>query len=350
MGLLSKATGIQEIPLQPSKKKSDEWLDIADIDDEDSPQDVIEFDESDALGKLVSFIQNTVPNLHTPAKIFSLLEDIFTIQKGALLICDHVNPQFVPIAFSGYDKTTQSRLRIPLSIVSDLFTDKNEALFLGKDEISFLKPYFSVREFSLIDEICLYPFSHHDDDIIGILIATESSVIFSKRNTLFSDFVTSFDQISNLIYSSREKLFKNISQAKIKTNENLLQEIETSITKADENNTELFFLKVSVTSILEELRKNTENVDIFQIQNDIIHLLKTMMPESENIFLIDYGTLLIILTGRYHINEHLFTHQLVTSLKNLFSTIDTIELEDFVFLKYPDTTANAQDVIQRIIS
>lgn len=356
MGLLTKASSI--------KKKSDTWLDLSDVSatpkhkngNNGAPslsrteEESAGFDESTAIGNLVTFIQEAVPNLHTPALIFSLLENNFQIEKGALLLLDSVHQQYNGIAYSGYDRTTQSRMRIPQESVSDLFFKPPEPIFLQKNEINFFKPFFSLREFSLINELVLYPFVHNTSDILGFLIISEAPVIFQKRNMLFSNFSTVFSQISQLIYLSREKLLKGSTGGKVKSNENLLQETETALQKADTAGSKLFFLTLSVVPILEKLRNSSEGVDLFQIQNDIIQIITNMMPEGDNIFLIDYGTLLIILSGRYHINRKLFFHQIRTAIQNLFSTLESIELDEVSFFEYPSDVSNAQDVIQRIFN
>ena len=342
MGLLTKANSI--------KKKRESWLDFTDVSSEASSDESGYLNESVTIGNLVSFIQDTVPNLHTPANIFTLLEKNFQIQKGALILLDPVQRQYNSIAYSGYDKTTQSRLRIPQETISDLFIDSDEVLFLQKNETQALKPYFSIREYSLIKEIALYPFIHNNSDILGVLIISDSPIIFSKRSVLFQNFSTAFEQISHLIYSSREKLLKGTADGKVKSNENILQETEAALQKAEKLNSKLFFLTLSVVPILERLRNNSQNVDLYQIQNDIIQIITTMMPEGDNIFLIDYGTLLIILSGRYHINRELFFHQIRTAVQNIFSTIDSIDLDEVSFFEYPSDVSNAQDVIQRIFN
>ena len=169
---------------------------------------------------------------------------------------DPVQRQYNSIAYSGYDKTTQSRLRIPQETISDLFIDSDEVLFLQKNETQALKPYFSIREYSLIKEIALYPFIHNNSDILGVLIISDSPIIFSKRSVLFQNFSTAFEQISHLIYSSREKLLKGTADGKVKSNENILQETEAALQKAEKLNSKLFFLTLSVVPILERLRNN----------------------------------------------------------------------------------------------
>ncbi len=350
MGLLTKATSI--------KKKRDTWLDLSDFSStaesssalpRETPS-VNSFNESSAIGNLVSFIQDTAPDLHTPARIFTLLENNFQIEKGALLLLDTVSRQYNGTAYSGYDKTTRSRLRIPFDTLSELFSAPGEPVFLQKNEIELCKPYFSIREFSLIEELVLFPFTHTNSDILGILIISQSPIVFSKRTDLFSNFKTVFSQISHLIFASREKLLKGSAAGMVKSNENLLQETEGAIQKADKAGSKLFFLTLSVAPILEKLRGTSETVELYQIQNDIIQIISSMMPDGDNIYLIDYGTLLIILSGRYHINKELFFHQIRTAVRKLFSSLDSIDLDEVSFFEYPAEVSSAQDVIRRIFN
>ncbi len=353
MGLLTKAIGIHEVTQLFDKKKSEDWLDPTDLVQTQQNissvgNETINFNESEAIGKLISFIQNSTPNLHTPVKIFSILEEIFEISKGAFLLLDHVHQQFTPLVSKGYDTTTQSRLRIPVETINDIFAQANEVVFLGKEEIDFCKPFFSLRELSLLEDICFYPFWYHESDVIAVLLVSESSIIFSKRTDLFDTFDNAFSQISHLIYSSREKFVKLITNKTVKSNENIFQEIDAAMSSAENSDATLFFLTVSVAPILEELKKTSENIDLFQIQNDILNILTTMMPDNEHIYLINYGTLFIILNGRYHINEQLFFHQIQSAMRNIFSTVENIDFKDFIFFKYPEDVSNAQEVIQKI--
>lgn len=363
MGLLTKAITLSDTPATTEKKKSEAWLDLSDLSESSTVNyipadntatsavcDESDFNESRAIGKLVTFIQNTVPDLYTPARIFSLLQDVFLIKKGALLLFDPIAREYNGWAYTGYDTTTKSRLRIPEAVISELFSRSKKTIVIEADNLSQFKNYFSIREFSLPGSLVAYPFFHDTDTLVGLLLISESEIQAVDFEQIFNNLETVLLQISNIIYASREKLLHKSSGGQIKTNDNLLREIENAIVQAESSGSKLFFLTLSVVSILDSLRKETGEIDIFQIQNDIMQIISNMMPEGDNIFLIDYGRLFIILSGRYHINKDLFFHQIKTAVASFFSTIEAIDFQDYSFIEYPADAQSAQEIIQRVFN
>ncbi|MFP4563168.1 MAG: hypothetical protein ACLFRY_07630, partial [Spirochaetia bacterium] len=145
MGLLDKASELSfskpqdskngresQHPPKGAKKKSDTWLGPSDIGIFEKAPPEISFADSGIDYGIVEG-ESHIPDVHTllwnaeriendlqaPAEVFALLIREFEAKKAALLVLDYKGSHFVPYSIKGYDETTEHRLRIPYSLLSE---------------------------------------------------------------------------------------------------------------------------------------------------------------------------------------------------------------------------------------
>jgi hypothetical protein len=332
------------------------WLDLKDVTDDEGLNDkntqndesLTHFNPSEALSSLLNCIHDTQADLQAPVELFNIIRTVFSIEKGALLLLNHREEQFIGWAHKGYDKTTRSRLRLPYDAAEKLFPEKNlHPKILEHEEIDTLRPYFSMREYSLLEKTYLLPFIYRNV-IIGILLVTSSPVLLKADESFFEPFKNVFSTISKIIYHSREEKLNKLSQSEVKPKNLILQQITSLTEQAQHDGSQVYFLVFNFQKLLNTVRSELENIDQYRIQEDILQVVTSMMPENDKIFFVDPHKLLIILSGRYHINEKLFIHQITMALRRLYSSLKNFQFDTYNIITYPDDASRPDEIIKLI--
>jgi hypothetical protein len=185
--------------------------------------------------------------------------------------------------------------------------------------------------------------------MIGILLIVSAEAENQLNPGLFSPFRNVFTSLSQTIYHAREEKLEKMSSTEVKSKENILIEINSVISEADEKNSKVSFLLLPFDSLLNKLKSRINNIDMFRIQEDIIRAITSMMPETDKIFFIDQTKLLVILSGRYHFSADMFVHQISVSLQHLFSSLENTGIEEYTLITYPDDAAASDDILKMFV-
>ena len=334
------------------------WLDLDDVIDEDtsknkaqypkSHESGVRFNPSDALSSLLNCIHDTKTDLQAPAELFNIIREVFFIEKGSLLLLNHREQQFIGWAHQGYDKTTKHRLRLPYDVVNRIFpTSSCSPILLEHPDTATLRQFFSIREYSILEKIYLLPFVYQDK-IIGILLVTSSPVLLESDESFFEPFKNVFTTISNIIYHSREEKLKKLSQAKVKPKNLILQQITSITEQAHHDETKVYFIVFNLKELLETVQRDLENIDVYRMQEDLLQIITSMMPENDKIYFVDPYKLLVILSGRYHISDKLFVHQITVALRELYTSLHGFTFDTYEIITYPDDASRPDEIIKLI--
>jgi hypothetical protein len=109
----------------------------------------------DASVSLHNAFSDLPKTIDAPAMLFSSFALSYQVEKGALLLSGIEKESLIHVASIGFDLTTIRRLRIPESLFS--FSDPQ---ILEKNGVHDLRPYFSTREFSILDRVLIIPGFH----------------------------------------------------------------------------------------------------------------------------------------------------------------------------------------------
>ena len=115
-------------------------------------------DKPPATSELKARLAGLEPSMFIPVSIFDEIVRVIRIRYGAFLLSDPVDGVLAPWALTGFDSTTRRRLRIPRQIVlRNSRLKQGHIVHLSGKHRSLLQPFFSVREFSLLNSIFLCP-------------------------------------------------------------------------------------------------------------------------------------------------------------------------------------------------
>lgn len=150
---------------------------------------------SEAEAKFHVLAEKHPKTMDAPANIFSNFVSSYDLSKAALLVHDHDKNQFIHMASEGYDLTTVRRLRVATDLFQPIAIQS-----LSKDEISLFRVFFSVREYSLIQNFLILA-AIEDDQVKAVICITEAPDLFFLNPPSFPR------EISDALHSSSTELF-----------------------------------------------------------------------------------------------------------------------------------------------
>ena len=374
MGLLDRASELSEPRLQDreapenpprdegdNKKKTDTWLGPTDIGlFEKGPGEGVDTSagrvaQAGQTGTRIPDIHSLLWNaeriendLQAPAEVFALIVREFQAKKAALLVLGYEREYFVPYSIRGFDETTEHRLRIPHSLLTDSSYLSEGYSLLGDDEKERFKRFFSNREYSLITKILLVPF-RYDDDIIAVLMITDCPLLSASTLGMI-DFRTLSRDLGEFIHNSRNTTLDRLTGAEVRTRSEVLSAVQEAIELVSGSENRLTFFLISLSSFLELLQREAENVETYRLREDAIRIISSMMPDSVDVFSVDQHVLLIVMPAKFHVNTGLLVHQIKVGLQTLFKIPQSsIDLSENSFL-FPIDVTSSQEIIERIFS
>lgn len=267
---------------------------------------------------IIAKITELSEGVETPGQIYTLLKEELTIEKGAFLVQESQNDIFMPWALTGYDTTTRSRLRIPRSALISYFSHSNSGyLFIeSEDERLFLRPFFSIREFGLLEKVLLCPFIH-DQEIIGFLLITESpSLLDDSMDRSLSFIQNVVKTASPVLYYTRERKLKNISLQQPNVKSDLKHEMELFYTSVKHDKREIIFLVFSIQEAVDQIHQYVGDADVFRIRHDLSGILTSMLSDTGGVHVLNDSLLLLIVSGKSLRDESLLVHQISLALND----------------------------------
>ncbi len=296
---------------------------------------------------VLSRLEELKAGIETPGRVFSLLRDEISFEKGSLLLEDTALATYIPWALTGYDKTTAHRLRFPTELLESLFVDeKLYPRILDKSDTVNLKQYFSIREYGLLERILLHPFSH-DGIMVGFLLITET-INTPNLEELKTALQKLSPHVSAILFKSRKEILHNIPSVSGKTDNNSVKEIVDEIRLCREQGKHTLLLTFSIDRAVERLHDKIKDADPFRFRQDIYAILSTMISDSGGVWRINSGTLLLLFSGTAIHDEKLIIHQLTVSMNDLFQ--EGINMSQFIggVLKDPQEDTHVYSFIESI--
>ncbi|MFP4431285.1 MAG: hypothetical protein ACLFPV_08555 [Spirochaetaceae bacterium] len=248
------------------------------------------------------------PSMTAPMRLFARFRQSLAIKKGALLLPDPDGAFFSPWSSIGFDRTTEHRMRIPESRVP------------AREEVPDLvefRPYFSVREFSMLDEMYLYPFLR-DNAPVALLLVTDSPYLRSNRPFLSVICAAVSDTVSELIYKNREERMRGARFQAAFSLEELASHLE-ELDPGDRGKLQLVLLSANkaVGALVQEGEANDE----YRIRQDVMRVVSAMVSGIASIADVGEGRILLALHDGGKNDLDLLLHQLSYQAGELFPEI-----------------------------
>lgn len=328
MGLLDKARNTQSLSPYPESVK------IPDINQnkEDS--------------KIFERIRNLNNSIDYASNFFRLFCESLRIQKAVLFYKSEEQNSFLNLCSSGYDVTTNNRLRLDEAFFQDsLIHDSisKKLPFFIEDPSPLLKDYFSTREYGMIEEMYFLPVFHKEELITIILISEWKELVPDRWISLFKRVA---ETVCTPLLNSRKVLLNT----DVKYDETVTIDQKSAITEVVEaqKDSGLYFICLNLSHLMEVLITDGSGFTAVNIKKEILSVFKTMSGGEVDLFELPNNRILLIQKKDRIINIDLYLYQLSASLPLLYTNlIDSPDLEPHV-ISYPDTNT-LEEILKEIL-
>jgi len=282
----------------------------------------------------VSFIEKEklLPiDMSYPSAVIALMNTYFNFTKIIILSYDYKNDVWAPDAFVGIDLTSSRRIRFPSQFFKTSFP--HEYSFYNQEEqISNFKPFFSIREFSMLKSIALFH-SFSSDSISALMIL--DTEISSQIIQIIPSIIAKIDTV--LIHN-------------IKSEENpFTLSLFVSQYLSKMKNKKVYLFKLQFKSMAVFIQETlTEFVDQKQLLQDIFETIYSMINFSGILLQIDsYSSLLLFSSNSIH-DPKILIKQITSAIKGYYSIQTELPPVAEMYLTYPDDGQESRILLKKL--
>lgn len=241
--------------------------------------------------------------------VFKELVDLFSIEKGALLVKE--GNIFSLSSIVGYDETTKHRLRIS-SDEYDRF-DKT-------GEIDILQKYFSIREFVTTKKIYIMPFINNNI-IQSLLLITEFKTELPPDIKEVKKYTK---ELENLFGENPLHRLKDVDTQ----NSDIKEGITNYLQKVKNSDNRVIFLKLNLNSLLAKFKESDSLSTTSSIKNSALKMLTSFSKNRGKVFQLYNNDMLLTLLDRQNTtNIMIIQQQINAAFKTIFSNkLDSVDL------------------------
>ncbi len=272
-----------------------------------------------------------------PVRIFALFRHALAIKKGALLVPDPDGAYFSPWSSVGYDQTTEHRMRL-----SESRLPRGEQ----SGNLEEFRSYFSVREFSMLEEIFLYPFVA-EDTTVALLLLTDSPYLRDDRRYLSVICAAVSDAVAALIFDNREERIRSARYQASFTIEELGNHVDELAQEEREATT---FVMLSATKAVGALVQEGDKADEYRLRQDVIRVISAMVSGIASIADMGDGRVLLALYDGEKYDLDLIVHQLSHQVGELFPEMAGEEKFTVETLPSPPAEGSVVDHLRSLVS
>ena len=292
------------------------------------------------LRTLLSFNQS----VDYGSQIFNFIIKEFDISKAVLLYRNE-KKDYYNLCSSGYDITTNNRLRLDTDLLQNsAFSDLlvlQKPFKLNKEKI-LLERYFSKREYGLIEEFFCVPFIV-ENTIMALLIITEWKS-FPPDN--WEDiFMMISSEISMKLFKSRNALIKNSQENGISPASDIPKLLlKTFSVNPDKD---FYLIRINLVELLKTLSADS-GLTASNMKSEIVSVFKTMSGRDALILELPENSILLVQKKDKIPDIELFTHQLSSSLPMLYSNLKVSPNLSTKVLKY-NSNSDLKELLEDLV-
>lgn len=254
--------------------------------------------------------------LEYPADLFSIFKKHFSIRKGALLLPENETDVFAPWSITGFDKTTQRRMRIaPDLLYSALRLGESRVMVTTLEEMTDLSSCFSSREAALAEDILLCFFTS-GEKIHGLLLVADSPYLFLNDPVLRMIFVVMGELASPVLARSRGSRLRKRRDYGLVRKDRFLASLKKYAGDLPEE-ASLSLFTINVSDLVKELLVSHPDLDGYRVLQDISSLIETLLAGSP-VFVSPAKRKILAATQTGKYDSALFIHQVSLKLCKLF--------------------------------
>ena len=283
-------------------------------------------------------------NLKIPINNFNFFKHTFSLTKGAAFFADENGKTFLPWISTGYDKTTSSRLRLTKDdLVNFSENNFNIPFFIPKSRKTAVKKYFSTREYGLLDDILVIPYSDNNRDLVSFFLVTELNSVFTTYEELFK-YASYFlkKSIFTITHFCRNR--KNVKDSTHYLSSGKIMN-EVSSHAESEKHDSFFILFINTDTIVNKLFKLSSDIITTGFNMEIYRIFSALTVNGGKIFTLPGNSLFLIINSDVLLDKALLKHQINILLKNMLPDLDDRDSEFLNIFSYPADTLLIKDFI-----
>ncbi|MFP4384642.1 MAG: hypothetical protein ACLFST_05115 [Spirochaetia bacterium] len=241
-----------------------------------------------SINKLLEEIGTLPSTIELPGMLFSVLKKHLSVNKGMFLLPERKSADFKPWASCGYDTTTVHRFKFPAPTAQKLAENIDDPVhFLTPSDLKSLEPFFSSREYSLIEDGVLTIF-FYSGTIIGLYLVTDISGFDTSRDTIEVILSVVEELCSPLLWESRHSRMEYAAPLSDQREENIQSILKTARDK------KIYGSVADFSGFMEAEKQVNQALDEYRLNQDVAAILgKMCSPVWSCYFLPDKRFLII---------------------------------------------------------
>ena len=285
--------------------------------------------------------------LFSPIYAFEEICESYRLKRSALLIIDHSGDVFVPVASSGFDVTTQRRLRIPSQILKQNHRlVVGETITIGREGMTFLEPFFSVREFALVEALRLIPL-RHGRMLFGILLHIAHSgeenvtrlddlkrAVVERESTVYAEYT---GRLSELPVAPAE--FRDIDVSLL-----LGDELASAVTK----DTRLLCLLLRISALIASFDAVSVQVNHLRIRDDIARILYSFVFDGGFLAPCKPDELLLCIRTRHVADTGFVLQHIESTLSDFYPSLVHVTHAIRASAWFPDDASDTGELLRKL--
>ncbi len=213
-------------------------------------------------------------------------------------------------------------------------------------ELSEFRPFFSVREFSMLDEMYLHPFVR-DDTAVALLLIADSPYLRKNRPYLSIICAAVSDPVSELIYENREERMRSARYQATFSPDELASHLD-DLDEVSRKRLQLALL--SANKAVGVLVQEGESSDEYRIRQDVMRVVSAIVSGIASIADVGDGRIILALYDGGKNDLDLLLHQLSYQVGELFPEIADREKFSLDTLPPPPAEGSLAEYLRSVVS
>ncbi len=296
--------------------------------------------------------------IEIPIDIFNLCKEYLDIRKGALFLReDSGSPiegketsYFAPWVAEGFDETTMRRLRFPSSFIDNHTELFSEASFATDGGVSAFSPFFSFREYAVLNSIVIIPFLRNGR-IISFLFIVDSPVLSEMSEHVSSRFFSRASQkIAEILSRMREERLSILNAVDEEPEtKNVFDAVDKLIALSSFRNKRMSLIVFDVASFTELISRGKPGADAFRLMRDVLGILRSIVSGMGDAFMLDDRRALVVYGSRSLKTDELLLHRMQETLKYFFRLDEQLPNDVFLIRRYPEDGSSSGSLLAGVM-
>lgn len=259
---------------------------------------------------------------------------------------DDTGASFVPWVYSGIDRTTQHRLRLPRGFVDNLpgLDDGSPADVRGPS-LRPVRGFFSSREFALISRLVVFPFSS-GSQLSALLLLIDSEDAPLPDNLHLGPIEAAGPAIAAKITGARSILG---SGSIGRRGAALRSRFSRIFANAESAGLHVIAARVDLDRLAHDLIKDVTTADLYRFKRDLAGALTTMVSGSGELMSLGERHVLLVIQSKTPYSVRLLAHQFTEGIRSLLANPPALDNPVEQTWRYPDGGKSIDEVIDAIL-